>query len=95
MLGDSRVEYDYGNWFPAFASPFGGVVYMRSEDAPANPADLLNSELGFGSIGATGSDLIPLIAFSLMQLNTKVTFGLNGRGPARSTIDRPHNPGGL
>lgn len=88
LLGDSRVEYDYGNWFPAFASPFGGVVYMRSEDAPANPADLLNSELGFGSIGATGSDLIPLIAFSLMQLNTKVTFGLNGRGPARLSILR-------
>lgn len=88
LLGDGRVQYKYDAWYPAFASPFGGVVYTRAEDAPKDPKDILNSELGFASIGASGSDLVPLIAFSLMEMNTKVTFGMKGRGPARLAILR-------
>ena len=89
LLGDERVQYDYADWYPVYASPFGGVVYMRSEDAPADPAELMTREgLRFGSIGATGSDLVPLLAFSLMELDTNVAFGLDGRGPARLSILR-------
>lgn len=89
LLGDERVRYDYADWYPVYASPFGGVVYTRAEDAPESPSDLMEREgVRFGSIGASGSDLVPLIGFSLMGLDTNVAFGLDGRGPARLSILR-------
>ena len=89
LLGDKQVEYDYATWFPAFASPFGGVVYMRSEDAPDSPAALLDAgTLNFGSFGAAGSDLIPLLAFEILGVDTQVTFGFSGRGDQRLSILR-------
>ena len=89
LLGDGRVQYDYADWFPLLATPFGGVVYVRAEDAPEDPADLLEREgMRFPSIGANSSDLVPLIAFSLMGLDTNVAFGMEGRSPARLAIMR-------
>lgn len=88
LLGDERVQYVYDDWYPAFASPFGGVVYMRADAVPETLSDLLNTELGFASIDASGSDLVPLMAFSLLGFDTKVTFGMKGRGPARLSMLR-------
>ena len=88
LLDAKHVEYDYGDWFPVFASPFGGVVYTRSDTAAGGPRELLDTQLGFASFGATGSDLVALLAFSLLGFDTKVTFGMGGRGPVRMAIMR-------
>lgn len=91
LLGDPRVRYDYANWTPVFASPAGGVVYVP---AGAGIADA--SEIGeiagtgalYGSQGVATLDLVPLLAFEMLELGVEPVFGMASRSNALQAIQR-------
>lgn len=85
LLGDKRVRYDYKDWNIVLGSPTGGVVYVPKSLGVTldNIKDLQSKKLKFGSQGATSLDLIPLLAFKLLELDVKPVFGMKGRKGGR------------
>jgi hypothetical protein len=91
LLGDRRVRYDYTKWTPLIVSPTGGVVYVSSRTGIARPeqiGELRGRELVFPSQGATGFDIVPILALHLLGLNVRYVFGMRGRGDARLAVER-------
>ncbi|MBB3898516.1 Bug family tripartite tricarboxylate transporter substrate binding protein [Roseococcus suduntuyensis] len=91
LLGDRRVRYDYANWTPVIVSPTGGVVWVSTRTGITDGADiarLRGQELVFPSQGATGFDLVPILALHLLGLNVRYVFGMRGRGEARIAVER-------
>jgi tripartite-type tricarboxylate transporter receptor subunit TctC len=91
LLGDPRVQYEYRDWEVVLASPTGGVVYTNPEfgiESAADMAKLRDHELIYASQGATSLDLVPLLAFKVMELNFRPVFGFEGRGPGRLAFER-------
>jgi tripartite-type tricarboxylate transporter receptor subunit TctC len=91
LLGDRRVRYDYAKWTPLIVSPTGGVVYVSSRTGITRGdqiAELRGKELVFPSQGATGLDIVPILALHLLGLNTRYVFGMRGRGDARLAVER-------
>lgn len=91
LLGDPRVRYDYADWQVVLATPTGGVVYIDPDLGVQSAADLDKLEgkqLVYGSQGATSLDLVPLLAFDLLGLDTKAVFGMKGRGEGRLAFER-------
>ena len=91
LLGDRRVNYDYADWEVILATPVGGIMYLNSSLGVKSAADLKKlkeTQLKFGSQGATSLDLVPLLAFKLLGLNVKPIFGMKGRGPSRLAFER-------
>lgn len=91
LLGDPRVRYDYQDWKVVLASPTGGVVYINPDLGVESAEDLGKLEgkqLVYGSQGATSLDLVPLLAFDLLGLDTKAVFGMKGRGEGRLAFER-------
>ena len=91
LLGDPRVRYDYDEWQVVLASPTGGVVYINPDLGVSSAEDLNELEgkqLVYGSQGATSLDLVPLLAFDLLGLDTKAVFGMKGRGEGRLAFER-------
>lgn len=91
LLGDRRVRYDYTRWTPLIVSPTGGVVYVSSRTGITRGdqiAQLRGRELVFPSQGATGFDIVPILALHLLELNTRYVFGMRGRGDARLAVER-------
>lgn len=91
LLGDRRVRYDFAKWTPLIVSPTGGVVYVSSRTGITRTdqvAELRGKELVFPSQGATGLDVVPILAMHLLGLNTRYVFGMRGRGDARLAVER-------
>ncbi|MCA3358214.1 MAG: tricarboxylate transporter [Roseomonas sp.] len=96
LMGDPRVRYDYRAWSVLMASPTGGVLYVRPELGVRGPADLPKLQaaqgLKFGSQGPTSLDIVPTLAFELMNLNVQIVFGMQGRGQGRLAFERGETP---
>jgi len=91
LLGDPRVRYEYQDWRVVLASPTGGVAYVSPDLDVSSAEDFGNLEgkqLVYGSQGATSLDLVPLLAFDLLGLDTKAVFGMKGRGDGRLAFER-------
>lgn len=91
LLGDRRVRYDYAKWTPLIVSPTGGVVYVSSRTGISRSdqiGELRGRELVFPSQGATGFDIVPILALHLLGLNVRYVFGMRGRGDARLAVER-------
>ena len=96
LMGDPRVRYDYRAWSVLMASPTGGVLYVRPELGVRGAADLAKLQaaqgLKFGSQGPTSLDVVPALAFELMNLNVQIVFGMQGRGQGRLAFERGETP---
>ncbi|WP_137176910.1 tripartite tricarboxylate transporter substrate binding protein [Roseomonas sp. AR75] len=91
LLGDRRVRYDYAKWVPLIVSPTGGVVYVSSRTGISRGdqiAQLKDKELVFPSQGATGLDVVPILALHMLGLKVRYVFGMRGRGDARLAVER-------
>jgi tripartite-type tricarboxylate transporter receptor subunit TctC len=91
LLDDPRVKYEYKDWIPVLASPTGGVVYVQPDLGVKSARDigkLKGREMKYGSQGATSLDLVPLLAFELVDLDVKPVFGMKGRGDGRLAFER-------
>lgn len=90
LLDIPQVKYDFNTLKPLIVAGTGGVIYA-SKDSGINSVQDLKSPpkpLSYGGISATGLDLSTLLAFNLLKLHPKVTFGFEGRGPARLAMQR-------
>lgn len=96
LLGDPRVKYDYAKWTPVFASPTGGVLYVRPELGVRGPGDYAKLKaapgLKFGSQGPTSLDIVPALAFELLNIDVQIVFGMQGRGQGRLAFERGETP---
>ena len=91
LLGDPRVRYEYKDWEVVLASPTGGVVYTKPEFEVESAADmekLKDHDLVYASQGATSLDLVPILAFEIMDIDVRPVFGFEGRGPGRLAFER-------
>jgi len=91
MLDDPRVRYDYKNLIPIMLSPTGGVVYINPSLGVQGAKDIgkaKGKEMKYGSQGPTSLDLVPLLAFEILELDVKPVFGMPGRGEGRLAFER-------
>ncbi len=90
LLGNSKVKYDFAQYHIVFASPTGGVAYIKPEMGVSSAADLkgFDKELSYASQGATSLDIVPLLAFDMLGLNVKAIFGYKGRGGGRVAFEQ-------
>jgi tripartite-type tricarboxylate transporter receptor subunit TctC len=90
LLGNSKVRYDFAKYHIVFASPTGGVAYIKPDLGVKTAADLkgLETELAYASQGATSLDIVPLLAFDMLGLNVKAVFGYKGRGSGRVAFEQ-------
>ncbi|RYG89441.1 tricarboxylate transporter [Loktanella sp. IMCC34160] len=91
LLGDPRVRYEYQDWIPVMATGTGGVAYINAEDGArfdGSANDLQDIDFIFGSQGATGLDLVPLLAWEMLGMNVEPVFGIKGRGDGRLMFER-------
>lgn len=90
LLGNSKVKYDFAKYHIVFASPTGGVAYIKPDLGVKSAADLktLKTELAYASQGATSLDIVPLLAFDMLGLNVKAIFGYKGRGSGRVAFEQ-------
>lgn len=90
LLGRKEVQFDFTKMRPLILNGTGGVIYVSKASGIKSVADLKNppKPLKYGGISATGLDLTALLAFDLLGLDVKATFGFEGRGPARLALER-------
>lgn len=91
LLGDPRVRYDYAVWEPVIVSPTGGVVYLPAHFGVKDASELkklADTELVYASLGPTSLDLVPLLAFHILDLNVRHVFGMTGRNDGRLAFER-------
>lgn len=91
LLDDPRVRYEYSDWIPVMATGTGGVAYLNAEDGAkfdGSANGLKDLNLIFGSQGATGLDLVPLLAWKMLGMNVEPVFGIKGRGDGRLMFER-------
>lgn len=90
LLGRKEVEFDFSKMKPLILNGTGGVIYVSKASGITSLQDLKKppKQLTYGGISATGLDLSVLLAFELLGLNVKTTFGFEGRGPARLALER-------
>lgn len=90
LLDDPRVRYEFKELIPVLVSPTGGVVYVNPTLGAKDARDigkLRGKKMKYGSQGPTSLDLVPVLAFEIMQLDVDPVFGL-ARGPARLAFER-------
>ncbi len=91
LLNDPRVRYEYDDWTSVFASPAGGVVYVPADAGIASASEiteLAGTGARYGSQGVATLDLVPLLAFELLNLEVEAVFGMRSRGNAAQSIQR-------
>jgi tripartite-type tricarboxylate transporter receptor subunit TctC len=90
LLENPKVKYDFAKYKIVFASPTGGVAYIKPGMGVKSVADLkgFGKQLAYASQGATSLDIIPLLAFEMMGLNVKAVFGYKGRGAGRVAFEQ-------
>ncbi|MEJ2068616.1 MAG: tricarboxylate transporter, partial [Deltaproteobacteria bacterium] len=81
---------DFSKYHIVFASPTGGVVYIKPELGVKSVEDLrgFKTKLNYASQGATSLDIIPMLAFELLGLDVKAIFGYKGRGAGRVAFEQ-------
>ncbi|MGH8724644.1 MAG: Bug family tripartite tricarboxylate transporter substrate binding protein [Burkholderiales bacterium] len=90
LLDDPRVRYEFKELIAVLVSPTGGVVYVNPTLGAKNARDigkLRGKKMKYGSQGPTSLDLVPVLAFEIMQLDVDPVFGMS-RGPARLAFER-------
>jgi len=96
LLGDPRVRYDYTQWSPLLAGPTGGAAYIDPRYNVRGPQDYARLKaaqgLRFGSQGPTSLDLVPKLAFELLEIDVQIVFGMQGRGQGRLAFERGETP---
>lgn len=91
LLGDPRVRYEYQDWEVVMVSPTGGVVYTTPDTGVTSLdeiAKLKGQRLVYASQGATSLDLVPMLAFDMLDLDVQYVFGFRGRGDGRLAFER-------
>lgn len=91
LLGDSKVAYSYDDMKLIFATPTGGVLYISPKLGVKDYTQLSalrGQKLFYGSQGATSLDIVPILAFYLLDLEIKPVFGMKGRGSGRLSFER-------
>ncbi|WP_425445238.1 tricarboxylate transporter [Vannielia litorea] len=91
LLNDPRVRYEYKDWIPVMATGTGGVAYINAEDGAkfdGSANNLKDIDFIFGSQGATGLDLVPLLAWQMLGMKVEPVFGIKGRGDGRLMFER-------
>ena len=90
LLGLPQVKYDFAKLKPVMVAGTGGVIYVSPDSGITSVEDLKDppKPLSYGGISATGLDLSTLLAFDLLKVYPKTTFGFEGRGPARLALAR-------
>lgn len=90
LLGVPEVRYDFTKLKPLMVMGTGGVIYTSAGSGIDSVSDLRKppEPLSYGGISPTGLDMVTLLAFDLLKLDPKVTFGFEGRGPARLALQR-------
>lgn len=90
LLGNSKVRYDFSKYQIVFASPTGGVAYIKPELGVKSAKDLkgFKTALAYASQGATSLDIVPLLAFDMLGLDVKAVFGYKGRGSGRVAFEQ-------
>lgn len=90
LLHEPMVRYDFLEFTPIIASPLGGVVFVSPELGVDGVEGLLQTDeqLVYGGISATGNDLIPLLAFELLDLEVQAILGYSGKGAARIAFEQ-------
>lgn len=90
LLGLPQVKYDFTKLKPILVAGTGGVIYVSKDSGITSVEDLKDppKPLSYGGISATGLDLSTLLAFDLLKVHPKTTFGFEGRGPARLALAR-------
>lgn len=91
LLDDPRVMYEYADWNAVMATGTGGVAYLNAEDGAlfdGSANQLKDIPFIFGSQGATGLDLVPLLAWEMLGMNVEPVFGIKGRGDGRLMFER-------
>jgi len=91
LLEDARVRYDYADWTTFVASPTGGVVYVKPGlgiESASELDELQDAQLTYASQGPTSLDLVPLLAFRMLNLDVEHVFGFKGRAEGRIAFQR-------
>lgn len=91
LLNDPRVRYEYADWQVVLASGVGGVVYVKPEMAEkfdGGATGMQSDTFIYAAQGATSLDLVPLLAFKMLGLETVPVFGVEGRGSGRLMFER-------
>ncbi|MQA76893.1 MAG: hypothetical protein GEV10_00185 [Streptosporangiales bacterium] len=90
LLGVSEAKCDFSKLTPLITNGTGSVLYATKDSGVKKAEDLAKpaTQLKYGGISATGSDLGALIAFDLLKLDVKTTFGFEGRGPIGLALQR-------
>lgn len=82
LLKDPAVEYDLPKLKPFLASPFGLLVYARTDVSPSdepveNIKAMIENPPVYGASGPTSSDLPVLVSLDLLGMKPQYVFGLS------------------
>jgi len=82
ILKDKAVAYPLPEYKPFLTSPFGLLVYARTDlglgdDPVENVKKLISSPTVYGGSGPTSSDLPALLSFDLLGIKQKGVYGLS------------------
>ncbi|MBB5703693.1 tripartite-type tricarboxylate transporter receptor subunit TctC [Ochrobactrum daejeonense] len=82
LLKDPAVKYDLPKFKPFLASPFGILVYSRTDVSPSDdPIETIKAMIKeppvYGASGPTSSDLPALISVDLLGMKPQYVFGLS------------------
>lgn len=90
LLDDPRVKYEYNDWHPVMAFGTGGVVYLNADDAKlfdGSANKLKDKTFIYANQRATGLDLIPALAFKMLNMKVEHVQGIKGRGDGRKMME--------
>lgn len=90
LLGEPMVRYEFREFAPILGSPTGGVVFASPKLGVRTAAQLraVREPLVYGGISATGNDIIPLLAFELLDLNVQAILGYASKGASRLAFEQ-------
>lgn len=89
---NAGVEYDLADWEALIAQPGGSIWYTDPDTSGITSIDNLvdgtHEELFVAGQVPSGSDLFKLWALYLLDVPVHVTWGYDGRGPARVAFEQ-------
>jgi len=90
LLQTEGVDYEFQDLTPILGVPDGGVVFISAETGYETPEDLLNLDgnLIYSGQSATGLDLVPLLAFEVLDMDVQALLGYEGGGPGRVAFEQ-------
>lgn len=89
LLGEPAVRYDFNDFAGVLGSPAGGVVFASPSTGATDGASLCAADgLIYGGVSPTGLDMVPLVAFALLDLDVQTILGYQGKGAARVAFEQ-------